>query len=125
MDRVTSFSVERARLDASITPGYMNPIDAFNVFSPSAWLNTAIESMTGVNILVEICESLTGDWALYSRFGSALVHLADCVEAIGINVQGQVDTVDASWDGQAGDAAFNYFTNTADPVRCRATVEVL
>jgi len=32
---------------------------------------------------------------------------ADCAEAIARNVQDQVDTVDGSWDGQAGAAAFN------------------
>ncbi|MBB2940538.1 hypothetical protein FB565_000242 [Actinoplanes lutulentus] len=91
----------------------MNPGDAFNYISPAAWINSAIESLTGTDVIGYFTDWVGGDWAAIYRFGDALHSLADCMQQIGVNIQQGMESLDADWDGNANDSAYNYFTSFA------------
>ncbi|MDT5030437.1 MAG: hypothetical protein QOC94_608 [Actinoplanes sp.] len=62
------FLVEPTEADDSISNRYVNPLDLFNYLSPSAWLNEAINSLTGVDVYGWFTDWVGGDWAAVSRF---------------------------------------------------------
>ncbi|GAA4610397.1 uncharacterized protein YukE [Actinoplanes octamycinicus] len=99
--------------DESISNGFVNPLDLFNAVSPSAWLNEAIEGITGVDVFGWFTEWLAGDWEGIWKFGDAMANLARCVQQVGIDIQAGMNQLDQSWNGNAGDAAYAYFSDLA------------
>jgi uncharacterized protein YukE len=116
MEDPTRHLVEPSPADPTVTAGYANPLNLLDVASPAGWLNYSIAEITGFNVLETIVKPFVGDWAAFSRFGDALNHLAPCMQDIGANIQTQLDVLDASWDGQASDAAYTYFNDLASRV---------
>jgi hypothetical protein len=121
MDDPTTYLVEPGEPDDSATNGFANPLDAFNYLSPSAYLNTIIAELTGVDVFNWMADSVGGDWAALYKFGDAVGNLAQCLQQLGVNVQEGAIEVDASWDGNAGDAAYVYFSNLAAAVSGQQT----
>jgi hypothetical protein len=113
VDDPTDFLKEPGEPDASVSNGFANPLDLFNYVSPSAWINAAIESLTGVDVFGWMTDWVSGDWAAMWKFGDAMANLAECMQQIGINIQQGMLELDNSWDGNAGDAAFKYFSDLA------------
>ncbi|ASW56804.1 hypothetical protein [Plantactinospora sp. KBS50] len=116
MNDATIFLVEPGEPEASISQGFANPLDLFNYLSPSAWINSAIADLTGTDVFGWMTDWIGGDWAAMWKFGDALGHLAECLQQIGINIQAGVIALDASWDGNANDAAYRYFSHLASSV---------
>jgi hypothetical protein len=113
VDDPTDFLKEPGEPEASVSNGFANPLDLFNYVSPSAWINAAIESLTGVDVFGWMTDWVSGDWAAMWKFGDAMANLAECVQQIGINIQQGMLELDNSWDGNASDAAFTYFSDLA------------
>ena len=113
MTEATQYLVAPGRPDESVTNGFTNPLDLFNYLSPSAWVNEVIEKTTGVDIFGWATDFFTGEWDALWKFGDAMANLAQCLQQIGVDIQSGVLEVDKTWDGNAGDAAFNYFTTLA------------
>ncbi|BCY09207.1 hypothetical protein [Actinoplanes sp. L3-i22] len=109
----TDYLVEPGEPDESISNGFVNPLDLFNAISPSAWLNEAIEGITGVDVFGWFTEWLAGDWEGVWKFGDAMTNLAGCMQQIGVDIQAGFSQVDGVWDGNASDAAYAYFSNLA------------
>lgn len=116
MDDPAAFLVAPGEPDDSISKGFVNPLDMFNYVSPSAWINAAIEALTGVDVISWMTDYLAGDWAAIWKFGDAMGHLADCLQQFGINIQQGAINLDPSWDGNASDAAYQYFSHLAAAV---------
>jgi hypothetical protein len=116
MDDPTALLAAPGEPDDSVSNGFANPLDLFNYVSPSAWINAAIESLTGVDVFGWMTDWLSGDWAAIWKFGDALNNLADCLQQLGINIQHGVLDLDPAWDGNAGDAAYQYFSTLAAAV---------
>jgi hypothetical protein len=102
--------------DDSLTNGFVNPLDFFNYASPSAWINEAIANLTGVDVYGWMCDWIGGNWEAVWRFGDAVGYLGDCFQQIGIKIQQAVIDADKSWDGNAGDSAYQYFSTLAAAV---------
>jgi hypothetical protein len=113
VDDPTVFLVEPTEADDSISNRYVNPLDLFNYLSPSAWLNEAINSLTGVDVYGWFTDWVGGDWAAVSRFGDAMSHVADCLQQLGINIQQGALDLDQRWHGNAADGAYLYFSKLA------------
>jgi hypothetical protein len=116
MDDPTAFLVEPAEPDASVNDGFANPIDIPNYISPSAWINSVINDMTGTDVFGWMTEWVSGDWQGLWKFGDAMANLAECMQRLGMNIQEGVTKLDASWDGNASDAAYQYFSKLAATV---------
>lgn len=113
MDDPTAFLRQPGEPDESVSNGFTNPLDLFNAVSPSAWINSAIENLTGVDVFGWITDWIGGDWAAIYKFGDAMGHLAECLQQTGMNIQQAMLNLDASWDGNASDAAYQYFSQLA------------
>ena len=113
MTAPSRFLVDPGEPDESITNGFVNPLDIFNYISPSAWVNDIIEKCTGVDIFGYATDAFTGEWAALYKFGDALGALAQYMQDLGIQIQAGMLKLDGTWDGNANDAAFNYFSNLA------------
>lgn len=116
MDDAASFLVPPTEPDQSVSNGFVNPIDIFNYVSPSAWLNAAIAELTGVDVFGWMAEWVGGDWQAIWKFGDAMGSLAKCLQQLGMNIQQGIAVADASWDGNANDAAHQYFSRLAAAV---------
>ena len=113
MGQAMQFLVEPAEPDDSVTNGFVNPTDIFNYVSPSAWVNDIIERVSGVDLFGMATETFTGEWAALYKFGDAMANLAQFMQQVGIDIQAGELALDGNWDGNAADAAMNYFTQLA------------
>ncbi|GAA2475688.1 hypothetical protein [Winogradskya humida] len=113
MSQPSQYLVDPAEPDDSITNGFVNPFDMFNYLSPSAWVNDVIEKTTGIDIFGYATDTLTGEWGELYKFGDALDALARFTQQLGMDIQSGVIKMDRQWDGNASDAAYNYFTDLA------------
>jgi hypothetical protein len=109
----TAYLVAPDAPDASVSEGFVNPLDLFNYVSPSAWILATAEEVTGIDFLGWCTDALAGDWEAIWKFGNALINLADCMQDLGLNTQHAAIDMDADWDGNAADAAYQYFSTLA------------
>ncbi len=93
--------------------GFSNPLDIFNYISPSAWLNDLLSKTVGWDIFGYVSEAFTGEWEALYKFGDVMNNLAQAMQQIGVEIQAGADELDGRWDGNAGDAAYIYFTQLA------------
>ncbi|SDT60748.1 hypothetical protein [Actinoplanes derwentensis] len=100
----------------SVASGFPDPGVYFNYVSPTAWINAAIESLSGFDALGYCTDWVAGDWAAIYKFGDALGNLGRCVDQVAVNVQQGFLALDADWDGNANDAAARYFTSLSSAI---------
>ncbi|MCO8272866.1 hypothetical protein M1L60_19920 [Actinoplanes sp. TRM 88003] len=113
MSDATRFLVAPSEPDETVTNGFVNPVDIFNYLSPSAWINDIIEKTTGVDIFGLATDTFTGEWGALYRFGDAMGNLAQALQQVGIDIQTGAIDADRTWDGNASDAAYRYFSELA------------
>lgn len=113
MGEASRYLVAPGEPDDSVTNGFTNPLDAFNYISPSAWVNEIIEQVCGVDLFGWATDTFTGEWTALYKFGDALQSLARFMQELGMGIQAGAIRLDASWDGNAADAAYNYFSTLA------------
>ncbi|MEU4219605.1 hypothetical protein [Actinoplanes sp. NPDC026623] len=116
MSEATQYLVAPGEPDDSMTNGFANPFDLFNYISPSAWINDLIEKTTGIDIFGYATDAFTGEWAALYKFGDAMASLAQTMQQIGIDIQTGAIKADQTWDGNASDGAYNYFSSLAATV---------
>ncbi|GLW33364.1 hypothetical protein [Actinoplanes regularis] len=97
--------------DASAANGFPDPGALFNWVSPTAWINSVIESLFGINPVEYCTQWAGGDWGAIYKFGDALISMSECTDLLAIDLQQGMLRIDSSWDGNANDAAYNYFTS--------------
>lgn len=105
-----------------VADGYANATQILDYVSPTAWLNAAIEGMTGFDVLETLIQPLAGDWERIGRYGDALGRISDCLGEMAIEVQTHAVEMSRQWTGNASDAAFAYFSDTATALSRHATV---
>lgn len=96
-----------------IADGYANPVQALDYASPTAWLNTAIADLTGYDVLETLVQPFSGDWERIGRYADALGHIGACLGEMAVQVQAQAVDMTRRWTGNAADAAYVYFSETA------------
>lgn len=80
-----------------------------DVTSPSAWVMEGIKFVFGWDILGDISQWLVGDWQSYIDCAGAWDNLAKFCDAVSTNVSHGNYVLDASWNGNAADTAYDYF----------------
>ncbi|BCY08816.1 hypothetical protein [Actinoplanes sp. L3-i22] len=116
MSEAVNLLVAPGEPDDSMTEGFWDPGDLFNYLSPSAYISSMIESVTGVDVFGTVTDALAGDWASFYRFGDALISMADFLQEIGVQIQSGFLDLDRTWNGNADDSVFVYFSNLASAV---------
>lgn len=107
--------VPRVR-DASVSNDYADPFSLFSVLSPSDWIDSFLQALTGWDPLGYLSSSLAGEWEAFAECGVAYGHIARACQDLGINIQEGEIRLDRSWDGNANDAAHRYFCELASRV---------
>ncbi|GAA4602393.1 hypothetical protein BJY16_004233 [Actinoplanes octamycinicus] len=107
--------------DTSATNGFPDPGMLFNWVSPTAWINAIIESLTDFNAIGYCTEWVGGDWAAIWKFGDALTNIGECTDQLAVNLQQGMLRLDSRWDGNANDAAYNYFTSLSSSLNLLRT----
>lgn len=113
MDDPTSVLTAPRPENEAVASGFVSPTALLDLFSPSAWVFDSVKAMTGVDVLGDLVAPLSGHWTMVSAYGDALVKLSLCLREVSTNVQETAVSLDALWDGNAADAAYMYFAQTA------------
>ncbi|MGW6904984.1 hypothetical protein [Streptomyces sp. NPDC054940] len=99
---------------------FHSPLEFLNkvsdLISPTYWVSEILEAAIGFNPMDKAKEYFAGDWEAYAKCAEAWENLGKLCEDIGRNVDSGNQSLDASWDGNAADAAFLYFKSLAE--RC-------
>ncbi|MFI9764889.1 hypothetical protein ACIHFB_43990 [Streptomyces sp. NPDC051963] len=117
----TDVAEPTSRLKAPGAPEeFSNPLDLLNqasdLISPTYWVNEILTAATGFNPMDKAKEYFAGDWEAYAKCGEVWENLGKLCDDISENLKAGNRELDATWDGNAADAAFNYFKAMAD--RC-------
>jgi hypothetical protein len=89
---------------------------ASDLISPTYWVNEILNAATGFNPMDKAKEYFAGDWESYAKCGVVWENLGKLCADIAKNIDAGNGELDATWDGNSADAAFNYFKALAD--RC-------
>lgn len=96
------------------------PVKAFletgNLLSPSWVISKGLELAFDFNPVDEAKKLLAGDWEKYAECAQAWACLGDFCESLASNLRAGNKAMDASWNGNAGDAAYLYFKRLADDI---------
>ncbi|MER6424216.1 hypothetical protein [Streptomyces sp. NPDC001137] len=84
--------------------------------SPSEWVLGTIEFVFGFNPLEEAISWFTGDWASYVKCGEMWANTGKLAKDVATNLQSGNRELDATWDGNAADAAYVYFEELAKKI---------
>jgi hypothetical protein len=117
----TDVAEPASRLKAPAAPKeFSSPLEVLNqagdLISPTYWVNEILAAATGFNPMDKAKEYFAGDWEAYAKCGEVWENLGKMCADISANINSGNRELDASWDGNAADAAFNYFKAMAD--RC-------
>jgi hypothetical protein len=112
-------------LDELIDPKVADPIPdklenvlgASQYISPSYWLGTAMDLVIGTNPFEWAAEQFTGDWQAVQVAGKAVQNLAAFNEVFASRINSGVAAVGYGWEGNARDAADDYFSGVVQVIR--------
>lgn len=95
---------------------FSDPLAWFNAVgdyaSPSWWINQVLNDTIGVNPIDYVNQLVVGDWKGFATCATVWGQLAKAVDAIGDNVNNGLRWLAADWQGNASDAAVEYFDRT-------------
>ncbi|MEO3923951.1 WXG100 family type VII secretion target [Micromonosporaceae bacterium B7E4] len=119
-------------LDELIDPKVADPIpDSLENYlgisqyiSPSYWLGEAMNLVIGTNPFQWAAEQFTGDWQAVQTAGKAVQTLAAFNEACASALNSAVAVVGYGWEGNARDAADEYFSSVGQVLRDQVSVLV-
>ena len=96
-----------------------NPANALgwmDYLSPSAWANSAFDTVFGFDPIGELQARLVGDWEALAAMSPVTRNLGSALHDLAYNVQSGTTTLRPMWQGTAGESAFRYFTTTCNGV---------
>jgi hypothetical protein len=99
------------RTESILGQPFSNPASVLDWASPSHVVNEFVKQIVGYDLFGEASKVFAGDWELVWQAAGAYRNLARAMQDIGMNVSHGTVELDASWGGNAGDAAFRYFAD--------------
>lgn len=93
--------------------GPNNKLGFMDYISPTAWIMKGFDVVLGFDPIQEVQNKIFGDWEIYARMPFVLDNAAAALHDTSINVQSGATTLQAHWQGNAGDTAHRYFTDLA------------
>jgi uncharacterized protein YukE len=94
----------------------LNRLGFMDYISPVAWMMKGFDIILGFDPIQEVQNKIFGDWEIYANMEPVMNHAADAVHDIAINLQSGAAVLPEYWQGNAGDAAFRYFTDLAESI---------
>ncbi|MEU4626857.1 hypothetical protein AB0G04_43625 [Actinoplanes sp. NPDC023801] len=93
-----------------------NKAGIFEYISPSAWILKGLEIIVGRDPVTETQTKMFGDWEAIGRMISVMNNASLAMHDIAINVQSGATALPGLWQGNAGDTAYQYFTDLATAI---------
>jgi len=106
---VARLSDPAARTEEILGQPFSNPGSVLDWMSPTHIVNEFVSQIVGYDIFAEAAKVFSGDWELVWQCAGAYRNLADAMQDIALNVSHGNVELDACWNGNAGDAAYQYF----------------
>ncbi|MFF0543211.1 hypothetical protein ACFYTF_10265 [Nocardia thailandica] len=91
-----------------------------NIVSPSYWINYVLNQTIGVDPLTYTTNKIAGDWQALQKAGTALTNMSDYLRDYGYAVAAGRREVREDWDGNAAQAAEDYFTQLTDALNTQS-----
>lgn len=104
------------RLTAAEPPAPRNALGWMDYLSPSSWAMKGFDAVLGFDPIGWLQERFAGDWEALASMEPVLNNTAAAVHDLALNVQSGASTMRPAWQGNAGDAAYRYFTDLATAI---------
>ncbi|AVT40280.1 WXG100 family type VII secretion target [Plantactinospora sp. BB1] len=91
-----------------------NALGWMDYISPSSWANAAFDAVFGFDPLGWVQERVFGDWEALARMEPVVTNVGGALHAVAQNVQTGATALTTIWQGDAGNAAYRYFTDLAN-----------
>ncbi|PHQ53388.1 hypothetical protein BLA24_01520 [Streptomyces cinnamoneus] len=92
---------------------FLDPLESINavcdVLTPGSWLLKLAELMLPRDPVAWAQEQLAGDWKAYAKCSETWRRAGQACDAVARNIDAGVKDIDATWDGNAAEAALRYF----------------
>ncbi|MGK5680150.1 WXG100 family type VII secretion target [Actinoplanes sp. URMC 104] len=90
-----------------------NALGFMDYLSPTSWAMKGFDIVLGFDPVSWIQERFSGDWEAVATMAPVLTNAGAALHDLGLNVQSGATTLYPLWQGNAGDAANDYFTDLA------------
>ncbi|MFC4124106.1 WXG100 family type VII secretion target [Nocardia rhizosphaerae] len=80
-----------------------------NAISPTYWINYVLKTTIGYDPLTDTTNKIAGDWEALQKAGTAVGNMSDYLSDYSQAIKTAAREADASWDGNAAEAAKTYF----------------
>jgi hypothetical protein len=87
--------------------------DASDLVSPTYWITEAYDAVFGFNPLDEVIQWFAGDWESFAKCAEVWENVGKACDDIAKNLKSGNKALDATWNGNAADAAYVYFDELA------------
>lgn len=93
-----------------------NALGFMDYVSPTSWAMKGCDIVLGFDPVSWLQERFAGDWEALASMDAVLGNAAEGLHDLAFNIQSGVTTVHPKWQGNAGDAAYEYFTDLATSI---------
>ncbi|MBB2946746.1 uncharacterized protein YukE [Actinoplanes lutulentus] len=99
----------------------VNRLAFLDYISPTSWIMKGLDTVLGFDPIQEVQNKIVGDWETFARMPSVLNSAATALHDVAINTQSGSSSLQEYWQGNAGDAAYRYFSDLSSAIdRLRA-----
>jgi uncharacterized protein YukE len=105
-----------------------NALGFMDYLSPTSWAMKGFDIILGFDPIGWVQERFSGDWEAVATMAPVLNNTSAALHDLALNVQSGATTLHPLWQGNAGEAAYDYFTDLAtgitalqDPLQQMAT----
>lgn len=113
---VDSYQVTDRLSPPPVPDSPLNPLAFLDNLSPTSWVVEALQAVFGFDPISWLMQRLAGDWEGLATMRPVLANAADALHDLALNVQSGATTLNSDWQGNAGAAAYRYFTDLATTI---------
>lgn len=93
-----------------------NALGFMDYLSPTSWAMQGFDIILGFDPIAWVQERFSGDWEAVATMSPVLSNASAALHDLALNIQSGATTLHPLWQGNAGDAAYDYFTDLATAV---------
>jgi uncharacterized protein YukE len=98
-----------------------NALGFMDYLSPTSWAMKGFDIVLGFDPISWVQERFSGDWEAVATMAPVLTNTGAALHDLALNVQSGATTLHPLWQGNAGDAAHDYFTDLATGIAALQT----
>ncbi|MEV6595581.1 hypothetical protein AB0M36_01815 [Actinoplanes sp. NPDC051346] len=88
-----------------------NSLGFMDYLSPTSWAMKGFDVVLGFDPISWLQERFSGDWEAVATMAPVLSNTSAGLHDLALNIQSGATTLHTLWQGNAGDAAYDYFTD--------------